>query len=89
MNAGYMASYRKIAWTELRLNLCIQNRRRQLIIVLDNKPPFHGFPGIWNHELWLKCLEICEKGRFVQNGGELPTLDSAQFPNQDKQNDGE
>jgi len=44
--------------------------------------PFHEFPEILNHERWLKYLGNSWKGRFVQNGGELPTAaPSAYFEN--------
>jgi hypothetical protein len=34
----------------------LQVSRRQLISVLDTNLPFHEFPEIVNHELWLKYL---------------------------------
>jgi hypothetical protein len=36
----------------------ISYSRRQLI---SDKLPFHEFPEIWNHELWLNILEFREK----------------------------
>jgi len=35
--------------------------------------PFHDSANTVNHELWLKYLAKSWKGRFVKNGGELPT----------------
>ncbi len=35
---------------------------------LDKHLPFHEFPEIWNHELWLKCLGNCEKAGLSKTG---------------------
>ena len=50
----------------------VVNSLRQLTPFWTNLP-FHEFPEILNHERLLKCLGKSWKGRFVQNGGELPT----------------